>query len=453
MGFTTDLAYAEALPVCHNPPIRSMIRTFLIAITICSVLLAGNRVGYAFTDSPTADVIKELTSWAEQPESTRPRLVDQDFAKTPLNKAQAKQASAILLSDFRDQLTVQRKKEWSEKVIRLDKLEMKFDYRVFGKKPKTGRRLFISMHGGGGTTANVNDQQWRNQIGLYEPKEGVYLAPRAPTNTWNLWHQGHIDDFFTRIIEDAILFEDVNPNQVYIMGYSAGGDGVYQLAPRMADQLAAAAMMAGHPNNASPLGLRNIGFTLHMGGGDKAYNRNGIARQWKQKLADLQKDDPEGYQHEVTIHEKYGHWMNRDDRVAVPWMSKFSRDPLPEKIVWFQSGRTHPRFYWLAVDEENRVGGSHVSVSMTGKKSLETAANSSPSAARFKIDKADKVKSLTIRMNDRFVDLDQPITVVLPSGKQLTQKAERTIGGIYQSLSERFDPESIFSAEITVPLE
>ena len=107
--------------------------------------------------------------------------------------------------------------------------------------------------------------------------------------------------------EDAILFEDVNPNQVYIMGYSAGGDGVYQLAPRMADQLAAAAMMAGHPNNASPLGLRNIGFTLHMGGQDKAYNRNGIARQWKQKLADLQENDPEGYRHEVTIHEKYGH--------------------------------------------------------------------------------------------------------------------------------------------------
>ncbi|MEM7298333.1 MAG: hypothetical protein AAF391_08720 [Bacteroidota bacterium] len=52
------------------------------------------------------------------------------------------------------------------------------------------------------------------------------------------------------------------------MGYSAGGDGVYQLAPRMADSLAAAAMMAGHPNDASPLGLRNIGFTLHMGGKD-----------------------------------------------------------------------------------------------------------------------------------------------------------------------------------------
>ena len=27
-------------------------------------------------------------------------------------------------------------------------------------------------------------------------------------------------------------------------------------------------MMAGHPNDASPLGLRNIGFTLHVGAND-----------------------------------------------------------------------------------------------------------------------------------------------------------------------------------------
>lgn len=429
-----------------------MNRTFLITIIVFSASISFDRSVDGFTDSPNADVIKELALWAGQSESARPELTEQEFAKAPLSQTQAKQASVILMKTFRKQLTSQRKKEWTEKVIRMDNLEMKFDYRVFGEKPETGRRLFISMHGGGGTAARVNDQQWRNQIGLYEPKEGVYLAPRAPTNTWNLWHQGHIDDFFTRIIEDAILFEDVNPNQVYIMGYSAGGDGVYQLAPRMADQLAAAAMMAGHPNNASPLGLRNIGFTLHMGGKDKAYNRNGIARQWKQKLADLQETDPEGYRHEVTIHEKHGHWMNRDDKVAVPWMSKFTRDPLPEKIVWFQSGRTHPRFYWLAVDEENRVGGSQISVSMTGKKGSKTR-NASPVAAQFKIEKADKIKSVTIRMNDNFVDLDQPVTVVLPSGNKITKQPQRTIRGIHQSLSERFDPEAIFSAEITVSLE
>ena len=73
-------------------------------------------------------------------------------------------------------------------------------------------------------------QQWENQKKLYTLEEGIYLAPRSPTNTWNLWHEAHIDRLFGRLIEDLIVLEDVNPDRVYVLGYSAGGDGVYQLA-------------------------------------------------------------------------------------------------------------------------------------------------------------------------------------------------------------------------------
>ena len=38
--------------------------------------------------------------------------------------------------------------------------------------------------------------QGRNQIRLYQPEEGIYLAPRAPGNTWNLWHTADIDALF-----------------------------------------------------------------------------------------------------------------------------------------------------------------------------------------------------------------------------------------------------------------
>ena len=76
------------------------------------------------------------------------------------------------------------------------------------------------MHGGGGAPAQVNDGQWRNQMRLYKPKEGIYLCPRAPTNTWNLWHQGHIDPMFDRLIENLIVFKKVNPEKVYLMGYA-----------------------------------------------------------------------------------------------------------------------------------------------------------------------------------------------------------------------------------------
>lgn len=53
---------------------------------------------------------------------------------------------------------------------------MKFDYRVFGEKPADGRSLYISMHGGGNAPEALNTQQWQNQIRLYEPAEGVYVA-------------------------------------------------------------------------------------------------------------------------------------------------------------------------------------------------------------------------------------------------------------------------------------
>ena len=63
---------------------------------------------------------------------------------------------------------------------------MPFYYTVSGDKPKNGRSLYISLHGGGGVPKQVNDQQWENQKRLYRVKEGVYLAPRAPTNARNL---------------------------------------------------------------------------------------------------------------------------------------------------------------------------------------------------------------------------------------------------------------------------
>ena len=75
------------------------------------------------------------------------------------------------------------------------------------------------------------------------------------------------------------------------MGRSAGGDGIYQVAPRMADRFAAAAMSAGHPNDSSPLGLRNTAFTIHMGENDSLYNRNDMAVKWGNDLRKLNEED------------------------------------------------------------------------------------------------------------------------------------------------------------------
>jgi hypothetical protein len=289
------------------------------------------------------------------------------------------------------------------------------------------------MHGGGGAPAAVNDQQWENQKQLYKLEEGIYVAPRAPSDTWNLWHQGHIDPLFERLIEDMVAIEGVDPNRVYILGYSAGGDGVYQLAPRMADQLAAAGMMAGHPNETQPDGLRNIGFALHMGANDAAYNRNQIAAQWKERLARLATEDKGGYEHQVVIHEGKGHWMDREDREALPWMAKFTREPNPSKIIWLQDDVVHSRFYWLSVSEPRP--GTRIVAKREGQK--------------FRIEGAKEAGLVRLRLNDVLADLDRPVVIERDGIKVHEGKVTRTLAAIAASLLERFDPAAVCVAEVS----
>ncbi len=322
-------------------------------------------------------------------------------------------------------------------VLKEGDLDFNYAFKTFGEKPKEGWSLYISMHGGGGAPAEVNDQQWQNQKRLYEPDEGIYLAPRASTNTWNLWHQAHIDRFLDRLIANLIVFEDVNPDRVYLMGYSAGGDGVYQLAPRMADRWAAAAMMAGHPNDAKPDSLANTAFTLHMGGEDKAYKRNEVAEQWKQMLAELAEANPGQYVHWAKIHEGKGHWMDRDDAAAVPWMAGHNRDLRPKRIIWRQSGTTHNRFYWLTRD--NPKGGERIVVSRAGNQ--------------FTIEECTAVGKLGIRLDGTMVNFGEDIVVIRGEEEIFRGRVQPSMDMLRKTLAERGDPRGMWDAEIVVSLD
>ncbi len=355
-----------------------------------------------------------------------------------LTKAEAATTAASEWKDYAARITATRADEMKAGEITLGDKTMRFFTKEFGAKPEGGHRLFISMHGGGNAPPALNDSQWENQKKLYEPEEGLYLVPRAPTNTWNLWHEAHIDAFYERLIGNLVATGEVDPDRVYLLGYSAGGDGVYQLAPRMADRLAAASMMAGHPNETSPLGLRNIGFAIHVGANDNGYNRNTIAKEFGAKLDALAEADPGGYRHHVDLHEGRGHWMNLEDKSALPWMAEFTRDPLPAKIVWKQDDVTHGRFYWLALPDGTAKAGQEIVASRDGQT--------------IRIEKATDCDQLLVRLNDAMLDLDQAVKIVAGDKVLFEGKVERQLRMIRKTLEERGDPRSIFSAEITVTI-
>jgi transglutaminase-like putative cysteine protease len=418
-----DLNHMAELPAVEERPLR-------VSVTV------GNETRIAILDA-----------------SHRPGTsVELYWDELGLSEAAAAAESAKVWAVHSDAIRAERAGELEAMVIRAAGHELRMLRKEFGSVPEAGRSLWISMHGGGGAPKEVNDQQWQNQIGLYEPAEGIYIAPRAPSDTWNLWHRSEIDALFGRLIESAIVVWGVDPNRVYLMGYSAGGDGVYQLAPRMADRFAAAAMMAGHPNDASPLGLRNLPFAIFMGGDDGAFNRNSVAQSWVEQLGSLRELDPQGYPHFSRIYPGVGHWMQRKDAEALPWMAGHTRNPWPAKVVWQQGNTVHTRFYWLSVPREQSERGRTVRATVEDQ-TIRLVAESGG--------------VIDLLLHDRLIDLDKPIRVVgqvvsdqggmEPDGTNQDDVLfegllPRTRQAIEFSLLQRPDPAMIATARLTVRL-
>jgi poly(3-hydroxybutyrate) depolymerase len=416
-------------------------RLIILPLALIGLVLAAEVLPAAGTTSAIA--LQELNQWLAQPRAERPPLINTMFAQAPLSQADAAAVLTALWADRVAFIQTNRAPEMQAKEIDLDGLKMKFDWLSFGNTnaiPAGGRSLFISLHGGGGAPKKINDSQWINQILLgqaYCPAEGIYLAPRAPTDAWDMWHQTNVDDFIARLIEDFVVFDQVNPNRVYLLGYSAGGDGVYQLAPRMADRWAAASMMAGHPNDASPIGLRNVPFIIQVGAKDSAYHRNTVAVEWGKKLDALELADPSGYVHLAELHAGKGHWMDLEDRKAIPWMEKFMRTPLPEKIVWYQNEVTHTRSYWLARPAAEVKAGQLLVAERAGQVITLTSTN---------------LNTVTVLLNDALLELDQPVVIRSCGQTLFSNRVTRTVARLAATLAERGDANLAFSAAVTVTL-
>ena len=243
------------------------------------------------------------------------------------------------------------------------------------------------------------------------------------------------DEFYRRIIMMAEAYFDVNPNKVYIMGYSAGGDGVWRMGPRMADTWAAASMMAGHPGEVSLVNLRNLPFMIWCGELDAAYDRNKRCQERIDELEQLHTADPEGYIFEGHIIKGKGHWMNLEDNAAIDWMAQYVRNPYPKKIVWRQEDVTERHFYWLSAPVDELQEGKEVIASIKGNI--------------VNIEKCDYT-SITLSLNDKMMNLDNPVTVVYKGKKVFDGKVERRSDVMRSTLYSRNDPAYMFPAQIQV---
>lgn len=353
-----------------------------------------------------------------------------------------------------------------------------------GEKPEAGWPLYIAMHGGGGAPAPLNDSQWEQMKKYYRSsvKNGIYLAPRGVNNEWNLHWTPESFVCYERIVANMIAFEGVDPNRVYIMGYSAGGDAVYQIPARLPGLWAAAAMSAGHPNDAPPVNDAVVPFLIQVGELDGGYGRNEVAAAYGAQLDALEAQHPGLYVHDCFIHKGRAHniidrdpagrpqtvyaspaeWLKRRgeaktvdiDTNSVHWLSRRERNPLggaviwdpavtpesckaPEPDFWPLPGRG-PGCLWLSLDRYKGVAplapGRIEAVHTPGTNDIAMAME------------GNYVKLL---LNETQFDLTRPVRVTV-DGRTLECQPEPRLRTMLQTLLDRGDPAAIFPAALTL---
>ena len=246
-----------------------------------------------------------------------------------------------------------RKEEINNKVIKCQNNQsLRFYEKVYGNAGPSGYCLFICLHGGGQGPAQMNDDQWRNIIPFENGgfKQGtIAVAPRGITNTWNLHFVHEATPAISRLVENYIIFRNVDPNKVYLMGFSAGGDGTYALSERLPFLFAACSPQAGHPNGINTVNLCNLPTYLAAGEKDTAFKRNQICVDYYKKIMDQNAKYLGNYIAKVEVVAGSGHsfqcWKvprnsffngasnaSQSQDTAFTFMYSYTRNPHPKKI-------------------------------------------------------------------------------------------------------------------------
>jgi poly(3-hydroxybutyrate) depolymerase len=426
-GFTLpDAAVSIALRFTHDAQVREK-------IIPCAICTRAQTLDLRWDDlTPVSTNLLAAEAWLDLPATTRGNAPD-----VSLTRDEACKIAALAWAGVEKANASTAAAEIAAKKITLGEYSMKWMEKTFGDAPSGKHSLWITLHGGGQATTEENDLNWKGYYGRYEfPPGSINAAPRAPVDAWNMWFVKPVDDLLERMIADMVIERGVDPNQVYLIGYSAGGDGVYQLAPRLADRLASATMCAGHPNQSSPLSLRNLPFFLYMGGDDTAYNRNLVVREYSAKMDVLQAADPAGYVHRCTVYPGLQHNMMGREAETIPRMAALRRVVWPKRVVWKEdSDVTHNRFYWLERPAE-AIRPNDLYIARVDGQTIQ-------------IDEP-ATGSLDLRLSDELLNLDQPIQVVAGGKKVFAGVVPRTPAAIVNSLQERADPDAIATAALHV---
>jgi pimeloyl-ACP methyl ester carboxylesterase len=328
------------------------------------------------------------------------------------------------------------REDYDAKQTRFEKHLSPWTVKTVGTRPTNGYALFIAMHGGGSGPKAMNDSQWKHMQIYYKdhPEAGGYryVALRAPNDTWNGFYDVYVYPLVANLIRQFTLFGDVDPDKVFIMGYSHGGYGAYAIGPKMPDRFAAIHASAGAATDGefSPKTLRNTIFTVMVGEKDTMYGRYDRNKKVAATFEELRGPRTDIYPVRVDIIAGNGH-TGLPDRDKIKEMYPALRQPVPRELTWAQTDKVIRDFFWLRCDAPAKKHEIDATC-RNNKITVTTGTNTIP---------------VTVLLDQRLVDFSKPVTLEY-NGKTTTPKLQPSLRVLCETLLRRGDPGLAFTAQV-----
>jgi predicted esterase len=332
----------------------------------------------------------------------------------------------------------QKKTDFDKNVVRSGKHQSAYTIKTVGTRPKEGWPLFIAMHGGGGVPKAVNDSQWKHMQIYYKDQPSVtgykYLALRAPNDEWNGFYDLYVPPLISNLIQQFLLFGDVDPAKVFLMGYSHGGYGAFYIGPKIPDHFAAVHCSASAPTDGtiSAKSLRNTHFTFMIGENDTAFGRRERCEKFNQEIMRLKEQDKEHYPVAMEFKKGVGH-VGLPDRDKVKDMYPETRNPVPRQLTWEMTDSQITNFFWLGVPQPGK--DKSLDVSLQDNHAQITTRN---------------LGKFHLNLDGRLIAFDRPLEITL-DGKKQTIKMQPQFATLCRSMLERGDPELAYTCVVTLP--
>jgi pimeloyl-ACP methyl ester carboxylesterase len=328
------------------------------------------------------------------------------------------------------------KADYAAHQVRFDKYTSPYTVLTVGARPAHGWPLFIAMHGGGGAPKEINDSQWGIMQHYYRdhPEAGgyLYLALRAPNDTWNGFYDDYVYPLIDNLVRQFLLFGEVDPDKVFLMGYSHGGYGAFAIGPKEPDLFAAIHASAAAPTDGETTAktLRNTIFTCMVGENDTMYGRIERDEKFRDIVRQLRGARTNIYPVNVQIIPGNGH-TGLPDRDEILEMYPAVRNPVPRELTWLMTDKVIKDFFWLHTDSPGK------------EREIDATCRDN----RLVVTTGPRVGAATVLLDSRLVDFQKPVTLEL-NGRTTARKLQPELRVLCQTLQRRGDPALAFTAEI-----